>query len=150
MNKVILSGNLTRDPEVRYTQSGMAYAKFGLAVTRPFSSKNNDGQPTTDFFNLTSWGKTAEFCGRYLKKGSRVLVEGRIQNDNYEDKNGVKHYSVNINVDTIEFAGGKREDSGENSGNGGGNYGNSNGGGNYENNSGSSYTNDIDDVDVPF
>lgn len=148
MNKVILSGNLTRDPEVRYTQSGMAYAKSAIAVTRPFSSKSNDGQPVTDFFNVTAWGKTAEFCGRYLKKGSRVLIEGRIQNDNYEDKNGVKHYSVNINVDNIEFAGGKREDSGENSGNGG-NYGN-NGGGNYENNSGSSYVNDTDDVDVPF
>ena len=144
MNKVILTGNLTRDPEVRYTQGGVAYARMGIAVTRPYTSKNNEGQPQTDFFNMVSWNKQAEFCGRYLKKGSRVLVEGRIENDNYEDKNGVKHYGVNIRVDTIEFAGGKREDSGDNSG-----------GGNYENNSnsnysGSNYDGDSDDVDVPF
>lgn len=149
MNKVFLSGNLTKDPEVRYTQSGMAYARMGIAVNRQYSSKNNtDGQPTVDFFNLTSWGKTAEFCGRYLKKGSSVIVEGRIQNDNYEDKNGVKHYSVNINVDNIEFAGRKGSDGGDNSGNGGNNYGNS--GGNYGNNSGSNYNDNSDDVDVPF
>ena len=142
MNKVILSGNLTRDPEVRYTQSGMAYAKSGIAVSRPYS-KNTDGQATVDFFNLTAWGKTAEFCGRYLKKGTSVIVEGRIQNDNYEGKDGVKHYSVNINVDNIEFAGTKRSVGGENSGNsGGGRYGNNSGGSNYDN--------DNEDVDVPF
>jgi single-strand DNA-binding protein len=148
MNKVILSGNLTRDPEVRYTQSGMAYAKMGIAVNRPYTSKNTEGQATVDFFNLTAWGKTAEFCGRYLKKGSPVILEGRIQNDNYEDKNGVKHYSVSINVDNIEFSGKKGSGDGESSGTGG-NYRNS-GGGNYRNNSGSNYDNDTDDVDVPF
>jgi single-strand DNA-binding protein len=126
MNKVFLSGNLTKDPEVRYTQSGMAYAKMGIAVSRPFSSKNNDGQPATDFFNLTAWNKTAEFCGRYLNKGSRVLVEGRIQNDNYEDKNGVKHYAVSVMVDNIEFASSKRRGdntTGEDGETGGGNGG---------------------------
>ena len=144
MNKVILSGNLTRDPEVRYTQSGVAYARMGIAVNRPYTSKNADGQPQTDFFNLVSWNKQAEFCGRYLKKGSRILVEGRIENDNYEDKNGVKHYGVSIRVDTIEFAGGKREDGGEpNSGS----YYNKPG---TESNSNSNYDNDGDDVDVPF
>lgn len=145
MNKVFLSGNLTRDPEVRYTQSGMAYAKMGIAVSRQFS-KNSEGQPTTDFFNLTAWGKTAEFCGRYLEKGRRILVEGRVQNDNYEDKNGVKHYGVSIMVDNIEFADSKRN--GENSGGG---Y---NSGGNYTNNGGETGStggfNDSEDVDVPF
>ena len=140
MNKVILSGNLTRDPEVRYTQSGTAYAKMGIAVNRPYTSKNTEGQPTVDFFNMTSWGKTAEFCGRYLKKGSRVLVEGRIQNDNYEDKNGVKHYGVSIMVDNIEFAGNKRSSGGE-----GGSY---NSGG--ESNTNSNYDDNSEDVDVPF
>ena len=140
MNKVILSGNLTRDPEVRYTQSGMAYARMGIAVNRPYSSKNTEGQATVDFFNMISWSKTAEFCGRYLKKGSSVIVEGRIENNNYEDKNGVKHNDVSIHVDNIEFAGTKRSGGGENSG--GGNYRNNSGGSNYDNNS--------DDVDVPF
>ena len=147
MNKVILSGNLTKDPEVRYTQSGVAYARMGIAVSRPYSSKNNDSQqPQTDFFNLVSWNKQAEFCGRYLKKGSRVLVEGRIQNDNYEGKDGVKHYNVNIVVDNIEFAGSKPSGGGDNSNDGGNNFD----GGNYKNNSGSNYNNDSDDVDVPF
>ena len=149
MNKVFLSGNLTRDPEVRYTQSGMAYAKMGIAVNRQYTSKNGDRQESTDFFNLTAWGKTAEFCGRYLEKGRRVLVEGRIGNDNYEDKNGVKHYGVNITVDNIEFASSKRSNDGES--NGGGYYNKSdmesNSASNYSN---SNYDNDSDDVDVPF
>ena len=138
MNKVILSGNLTQDPEVRYSQSGTAFAKTGIAVRRPYS-KNSDN--TTDFFNLTVFGKQAEFCGRYLKKGISVIVEGKIQNDNYEDKNGVKHYRVDVIVDNIEFAGNKRS-GGESSGNGGGNYGNNSGGSNYDNGT--------EDVDVPF
>ena len=141
MNKVFLSGNLTRDPEVRYTQSGKAYARMGIAVNRPYSSKNTEGQPTVDFFNMTSWSKQAEFCQRYLKKGSSVIVEGRIENNNYEDKNGVKHYDVAVNVERIEFAGKKSSD-GESSGNGGGNYGNNSGGSNYDNGT--------EDVDVPF
>ena len=139
MNKVILSGNLTRDPEVRYSQSGTAFAKTGIAVSRPYS-KNSE--TTTDFFNLTVFGKQAEFCGRYLKKGSAVILEGRVENDNYEDKNGVKRYSVNIMVEHIEFGGSKRSGGGESSGTGGGNYENNSGGSNYDN--------DTDDVDVPF
>ena len=142
MNKVILTGNLTRDPDVRYTSNNTAYARMGIAVARPYSSKNNEGQTVTDFFNMVSWNKQAEFCGRYLKKGSRVLVEGRIENDNYEDKNGVKHYRVDVIVDNIEFAGNKRSGGGESSGNGGGNYGNNSGGSNYDNGT--------EDVDVPF
>ena len=138
MNKVILSGNLTKDPELRYTQNSTAYAKTGIAVNRTFS-KNNDGQSSVDFFNLTVFGKTAEFCGRYLKKGSSVIVEGRIQNDNYEDKNGVKHYGVSIVVDNIEFAGSKRSNGGENTT-----------GGSGGSRSGSNYENDDSDVDVPF
>ena len=144
MNKVFLSGNLTRDPEVRYTQSGMAYAKMGIAVTRPYSSKNSEGQTITDFFNLTSWNKQAEFCGRYFQKGSRVLVEGRIENNNYEDKNGVKHYGVNITVENIEFADSKRRDGNNTSGgNNGGEFGGETGG------NGGGFAPD-EDVDVPF
>jgi len=140
MNKVILSGNLTQDPEVRYSQSGTAFAKFGIAVRRPYSSKNTEGQNTTDFFNLTVFGKQAEFCGRYLKKGSSVILEGRVENDNYEDKNGVKHYNVNIMVERIEFAGNKRS-----SGEGGGGYNSTN-----DSNTNSNYDDNSEDVDVPF
>ena len=137
MNKVFLSGNLTRDPELRRTPSGVAYARMTIAVSRPYSSKNNDGQSVTDFFNLTAWNKTAEFCERYLQKGRKVLVEGRIQNDNYE-KDGVKHYNTTIMVDSIEFADSKRSND-----NGGGGY-------NSGNDSGADDGGGVGDVDVPF
>lgn len=140
MNKVILSGNLTRDPEVRYSQSGTAYARTGIAVNRPFSSKNSDGQSSTDFFNLAIFGKQAEFAGRYLKKGSSVILEGRIENDNYEGKDGIKRYSVNIMVEHIEFAGSKRRNDGND-----GNPVNGNGGGNDDYDGGNE-----PEVDVPF
>lgn len=104
MNKIFISGNLTRDPEVRYTQSGKTVAKMGIAVKRIFSKENE-----VDFFNMTAWEKTAEFCGKYLTKGSRVLVEGRLQTYNYEGKDGVKRSSVDIWIENIEFAGGKSD-----------------------------------------
>ncbi|MBQ4405133.1 MAG: single-stranded DNA-binding protein [Selenomonadaceae bacterium] len=106
MNKVFLSGNLTRDAEVRYSQSGKAFAKMGIAVKRPFS------KDAVDFFNLTAFGKTAEFCGRYMMKGTRVLVEGSVQLSSYENKDGVKVNSVDVLVDNIEFAGSKRDGGG--------------------------------------
>lgn len=105
MNKVILMGNLTKDPELRYTQSGKAFMRVGIAVRRPFSKEKD----ATDFFNLVAWEKTAEFFGRYLAKGSKVLIEGRLQNNDYTDKNGVKHYAVDVIVENVEFAGGKAE-----------------------------------------
>lgn len=109
MNKVFLSGNLTRDPELRYTPSGKAMARMGIAVQR--RSKNAEtGQYDVDFFNLTAWEKTAEFCGRYLKKGTRVLLEGRIQTYNYTGQDGMKRSGVDIQIENIEFAGGKRPD----------------------------------------
>ena len=104
MNKIFISGNLTRDPEVRYTQSGKAVARMGIAVKRIFSKENE-----VDFFNLVAWEKTAEFCGKYLTKGSRVLIEGRLQTYSYEGKDGVKRSGVEIWIDNIEFAGGKSE-----------------------------------------
>ena len=106
MNRVILSGNLARDPEVRYTNSGKTYARTSIAVNR--RTKKADGSYDVDFFDLAAWDKTAEFMGKYLKKGSRVLVEGRIENDNYE-KNGVKHYGNRIIVDNIEFGSSKKD-----------------------------------------
>lgn len=103
MNKVILMGRLTRDPEVRYSQNdnSMAIARFSLAVDRKIKQ---DNQPTADFFNCTAFGKQAEFVERYLKKGSKMLVTGRVQNDNYTNRNGEKVYSVQIMVEEMEFA----------------------------------------------
>ena len=79
MNKVLLTGNLARDPEVRYTQSGKAVASFSLAVNRRFGKANDGQQPSADFISIVAWEKLAEFCGNYLTKGSRILVEGRLQ-----------------------------------------------------------------------
>ena len=102
MNKIILMGRLTRDPEVRYGQGANATAvsRFSIAVDRRFK---REGQPETDFFNCTTFGKQAEFVEKYLKKGTKVLVTGSLQNDNYE-KDGVKHYTVQIICDELEFA----------------------------------------------
>ena len=104
MNKVTLMGRLTRDPEVRYSQgdSRLAIGKFSLAVDRRF--KKQGDTVTADFFNCTAFGKQAEFVEKYLKQGTKILVIGRVQNDNYTNKEGQKVYSVQIIVEEIEFA----------------------------------------------
>lgn len=99
MNKVILIGRLVADPEIRYTQSGKAVASYRLAVDRPFKQ---DGQQEADFINCVAWGKTGEFAGNYLRKGTKIAVEGRIRTGSYE-KDGVKHYTTDIVVDRHEF-----------------------------------------------
>ena len=105
MNKVIFLARLGKDPEVRYAQaSGNAVASFSIAVTRRFKREN---EPDADWFNCVAFGKVAEFCEKYLHKGSRVLIEGEIQNDNYE-KDGVKHYGTKIIISQIEFAESKK------------------------------------------
>lgn len=103
MNKVILIGRLTRDPEIRYSQgaSSTAVASFSIAVDRRFK---REGEPDADFFNCTAFGKQAEFVERYLKKGVKMVVIGRIQNDNYTNKEGQKVFSTRIMVDEMEFA----------------------------------------------
>ena len=104
MNKVILMGRLTRDPDVRYSQtdSNMAIARFSLAVDRRYKKQGNE--TTADFFNCTAFGKQGEFVEKYLKQGTKIVVAGRIQNDNYTNKEGQKVYSVQIMVEEIEFA----------------------------------------------
>lgn len=103
MNKVILLGNLTRDPEIRYSQGEkqMAVARFSLAVNRRFAK---DGETNADFLNCTAFGKTAEFVEKYFRQGSRMSLVGRIENNNYTNKNGEKVYSVQIMVEEVEFA----------------------------------------------
>ena len=101
MNKVIISGRLTRDPEVRYTTSGKVVCQFTLAVDRPFT--NQDGQREADFINIVVWGKIAELCGNSLGKGHRTLVEGRLQLRSYDGKDGGKRYVTEVVGDKIEF-----------------------------------------------
>ena len=103
MNKVILMGNLTRDPEIRYTQSenSLAIARFSIAVNRRFARQ---GETDVDFFNCTAFGRQAEFVEKHFKQGSRMLLSGRVQNDNYTNKNGERVYSVQIIAEEIEFA----------------------------------------------
>ena len=110
MNRVILMGRLTRDPEVRYTngESPKAIANFGIAVDRRFKNKN--GEYEADFFNCTAFGKQAEFAEKYLKKGTKVLVEGRLQNDNYTNRDGQKVTATGIVLDNVEFCESKKDD----------------------------------------
>ncbi|MCI6158480.1 MAG: single-stranded DNA-binding protein [Selenomonadaceae bacterium] len=115
MNKAILTGRLTRDPEVRYTKSGKAVASFSLAVDRRFGRKNAEanGQPTADFINCVAWDRHADFVGNYLVKGSPVLVEGRIQSRSYETQEGQRRYVTEVVVDNIEFNGPRPEGAGQ-------------------------------------
>lgn len=108
MNKFQFMGRLTKDPEVRYTSgNNTQVTTFSLAVNRKFVAQGAERQ--TDFFNLTAFGKTAEFCAKYFKKGQQVLVEGRIQNRTWEDQNGQKRYATDFIVDETYFADSKRD-----------------------------------------
>ena len=101
MNRVILIGNLTRDPESRVTQSGLAVCNLNIAVNRRVRQGQEGNAPTADFFRVTTFGKTAENCGRFLAKGRKVGVVGSIQNDNFEAADGTKRYSVQIIADEV-------------------------------------------------
>lgn len=110
MNKTILMGRLTRDPEVRYTQStNMMVTSFTLAVNRRFAKQGEERQ--VDFINCVAWNKTAEFVNKYFKKGQQVGVIGRIQTRNYDDDKGIKHYITEVIAEEVYFAGDKKENS---------------------------------------
>jgi single-strand DNA-binding protein len=99
MNKIILSGRLTKNPEVNYTSGGKVYTKFSLAVERPFAAK----EKKVDFFDCTVFGKTAEMVGNNFCKGKRMLIEGHIQFDDYTDKAGNKRRSTQVMVERVYF-----------------------------------------------
>lgn len=101
MNKVILIGNLTRDPELTETPSGVAVCRFSIAVSREYA--NADGNRETDFFNITVWRGRAENCGKYLKKGNKVAIVGSLQNRSYEDKDGIKRNVTEVIANEVEF-----------------------------------------------
>lgn len=107
MNKVILIGNLTRDPELSQTNSGISVCRISIAVSRRYASP--DGSRETDFFNVTAWRAIAENCAKYLKKGSKIAVVGSIQNRSYEAQDGSKRFTTDIMADEIEFLSTKNE-----------------------------------------
>ncbi|MGN1154998.1 MAG: single-stranded DNA-binding protein [Agathobacter sp.] len=116
MNKVILMGRLTRDPEVRYSQgdASTAIARFSLAVDRRFKRDGDD--QTADFINCVAFGKTAEFMERYARKGTKFVVEGRIQTGSYTNKDGQKVYTTDVVVENVEFAESKASSDNNNGG----------------------------------
>ena len=107
-NRVILMGRLTRDPELRTTPSGIQMCRFSVAVDRQYAKQGEERQ--ADFFDVTVWRQTAEFVCKYFTKGRMIHIEGRLQNNNYEDQNGVKHYSNVVIGDQVSFCGDKQRD----------------------------------------
>ena len=109
MNKVILIGRLTSEPDFRQTTSGIPVCRIRIAVNRP---KQKDKEQQADFINCTAWRSTAEFIARYFSKGSKIVVEGQLRNNDYTDQNNVKHFSMDVLIEGVEF--------GESKGTGGG------------------------------
>ncbi len=107
LNKVLLIGNLTRDPEVKYLPSGTAVGEIGLAVSRRYRTQDGQDHEETCFVNVTAWGRSAETCGQYLRKGSPLLVEGRLKYDTWE-KDGQKHSRISVVAERTQFLGSPR------------------------------------------
>jgi single-strand DNA-binding protein len=121
INRVILVGRLTKDPELRYTPSGVAVATFTLAVNRPFT--NQSGEREADFVNIVVWRRLAENVANYLKKGSMAGVDGRIQTRSYESQEGKRVYVTEVVADTVQFLEPKASGNGGNTGNNANNFG---------------------------
>lgn len=114
MNKVVLIGRLTADPELRQTQSGVASCRFTVAVNRKYKNEQT-GEYDADFITCVAWRQTAEFVSRYFSKGKMIALEGSLRNNNYQDKNypDVTHYNTDVIVDNVEFCGDKGGSSGQ-------------------------------------
>jgi single-strand DNA-binding protein len=111
LNRVILMGRLVADPELKTTPSGVSVCKFTIAVDRPYSK---DKEKVTDFPRITTWRNTAEFVQKYFSKGKMIIVEGRLQNNDYTDSNGVKHYSMEVLAENVSFGESKGSSSNSN------------------------------------
>lgn len=114
LNKVILGGRLTADPELKQTQNGIAVVSFSIAVNRRFQSKETPQQ--ADFFNVTAWRATAEFVSRYFRKGSSICVVGSIQNRTWTDQQGAKRYATDIIADEVQFVDSRSDSSSQSQG----------------------------------
>ena len=108
LNRVILMGNLTRDPELRYIPSGTAVASFGLAMSRAYTTQDGDRKEEVCFVDIEAWGKTAENCANYLSKGRLVLVEGSLQYNAWETEDGQKRSKLRVRAFNVQFLGGRR------------------------------------------
>lgn len=106
LNKVILFGRLTKDPEIRQTQSGVPVTRFTVACDREFKNKET-GKKEADFIECQAWRQTAEFVCRYFSKGDAITVDGSLRNNNFTDNNGVKHFGYVVLADNVGFGGGK-------------------------------------------
>src|SRR5688572_28314682 len=113
VNKVILVGNLGRDPELSYLPSGQSVAKFSLATTRAYKDKSGELKEETEWHNIVAWGKTGEICAQYMKKGGQAYVEGRIQSRQWEDKQGNKRTSFEIIAENVQMLGRRGDGGGE-------------------------------------
>jgi single-strand DNA-binding protein len=121
VNRVILIGRLGKDPEIRSIPSGTSVAKFSLATDERFTDKNGEKQDRTEWHNVVAWGKLAEICGQYLRKGKLVFIEGSIRTDSWDDKEtGVKKYRTEIIAKDMQMLDKKGDDEGGYSGGGGG------------------------------
>lgn len=110
VNKVVIVGNLGRDPETRYTTGGEAICNFSVATTDKWKDKaSGEQKEATEWHNISAFGKLAEICGQYLKKGSQVFIEGKLRTRKYTDKDGIEKYATSINADQMQMLGGRNE-----------------------------------------
>jgi single-strand DNA-binding protein len=109
INKVILVGNLGKDPEIRHTESGVAVARFPIATSESYKDKTGNKVERTEWHNIVAWRGLAEVAEKYLKKGQSVYVEGKIRTNNYQDKEGIQRYSIEIVADNMTMLGGRGE-----------------------------------------
>ncbi|RIL07753.1 MAG: single-stranded DNA-binding protein [Proteobacteria bacterium] len=105
VNKVILIGNLGRDPELRYTKNGQAVANFSLATTDSYNSREGQREERTEWHRIVAWAKTAELCAQYLAKGRSVYIEGQLRTREWEDKDGNKRQTTEVHAQTVQFLG---------------------------------------------
>lgn len=126
LNHIVIMGRLVRDPELRRTGSGIAVTSFRVAVDRDFGGRNENGERETDFIDCVAWRQTGEFVSKYFTKGSMIVVSGRLQIRNWNDKEGNKRTSAEVVADNVYFGESRRSASESNSSYGGNSYGNNN------------------------
>jgi single-strand DNA-binding protein len=145
INKVILIGNLGGDPEVRYASSGVAVCNFTMATTRTYKDKQGERKDETEWHRVVAFGRTAEVCGEYLKKGRQVYIEGRLQTRKWQDKDGNDRWTTEVVTESMQMLGNRGGDSGGGSQRGSSSQGSSGNDDPYQ-----PLPGDIPDSDVPF
>ncbi|HKO54296.1 MAG TPA: single-stranded DNA-binding protein [Thermoanaerobaculia bacterium] len=151
VNRVILIGRLGKDPEVRSTPSGSNVAKFTIATDERYTDRNGERQERTEWHNIVAWGKLAEICGQYLKKGKLVYIDGSIRTDSWDDKeSGQKKYRTEIIANNMQMLDRRGDDEGGSYGGGGGSYASSSRGSGGGSNKSAPAPQMDDDEEVPF